>query len=305
MPWYRGLALFPLLTFALLRADDSAIWREYGLLHTETSAIDKLSVTSYRLKDPTGALAAWEWLRSSNGRSCTLASLCTQDGNRTLASDANYVLVLNGPQPSKQQVQAIFRTLPDKRDGAWPALLTFLPRQNLVLGSARYILGPDSLSAFVPELASSHPGFEFGAEAEYASYRLPGKAAPVGLLLFNYPSPEMARIHAAQFAKLSNLQVKRSDVLLAIVLNPSSAAVADTLLSRIQYQAKITWDDVPPPNPIKPLYRLFQGIIYLSILLSALALAAGLMYAAMRIYRRRYGTLESEEAMTTLHLTGD
>jgi hypothetical protein len=29
------------------------------------------------------------------------------------------------------------------------------------------------------------------------------------------------------------------------------------------------------------------------------------MYAMMRLYRRRYGHLEADEAMTTLHLTGD
>jgi len=29
------------------------------------------------------------------------------------------------------------------------------------------------------------------------------------------------------------------------------------------------------------------------------------MYAGMRIYRRRYGQLEAQEAMTTLHLRGE
>ncbi|HEX4168082.1 MAG TPA: hypothetical protein VHZ55_21665, partial [Bryobacteraceae bacterium] len=104
---------------------------------------------------------------------------------------------------------------------------------------------------------------------------------------------------------LPNVQVKRSDVLVALVLAPQSRALADTLLSRVQYEAKITWNETPPPSPIKPLYRLLVNILYLSVVLSALCLFAGLIYAGMRIYRRRYGTLESDEAMTTLHLTGD
>jgi hypothetical protein len=45
--------------------------------------------------------------------------------------------------------------------------------------------------------------------------------------------------------------------------------------------------------------------MYLSIILTGLCTLAGLIYAGMRIYRRRYGQLEQEEAMTTLHLTGD
>jgi hypothetical protein len=32
---------------------------------------------------------------------------------------------------------------------------------------------------------------------------------------------------------------------------------------------------------------------------------AGLIYAGMRLYRRRFGSLEADEAMTTLHLTED
>jgi len=82
-------------------------------------------------------------------------------------------------------------------------------------------------------------------------------------------------------------------------------AQADTLLSRIEYEAKITWNETLPPSPVKPLYQLLLNIIYLSLLLIALCLLAGLMYAGMRIYRRRYGTLASDEAMTTLHLAGD
>jgi hypothetical protein len=80
---------------------------------------------------------------------------------------------------------------------------------------------------------------------------------------------------------------------------------ADTLLSRVEYEAKITWNDTPPPPPIKPLFQLLLNIIYASILLSAIGLTAGLMYAGMRWYRRNYGHLEADEAMTTLHLTSD
>ena len=34
-------------------------------------------------------------------------------------------------------------------------------------------------------------------------------------------------------------------------------------------------------------------------------LVGGLVYGGMRLYRRRFGSLDAEEAMTTLHLTGE
>ncbi len=297
-----GSGLF--LSCALF-ADDQALWREYGLAHTDVQQQGNLSVKTYQMKDPTGALAAWEWLRSPQGRTCSLAAFCNQEGNRTLLSDFNYVIVLEGAQPAKAQVNAIMQSLPNKRDSSLPAILTFLPQQGLVPNSARYVLGPVSLAVFAPELATAKLGFDTGAEAQVADYRLSAGDKPVRLAIFNYATPEMARLHAADLKHRADLHVKRSGVLVALALPPATPQQSDNLLSRIQYEAKVTWNDAPPPSPIKPLYQLFWNIIYLSLFLTALCLMAGLIYAGMRVYRRRYGSLESEEAMTTLHLTGD
>jgi hypothetical protein len=305
MSWSRFLTLVaaPLL-LAPLHASDTALWNEYGLLYTEPGKRGKLTYTAYQLKDLTGALAAWEWLRSPEAKSCSLAPFCTTDGDRTVMSDGNYVVVFDSAKPRKTDVDAVIASFPNRKDTSLPALLTFLPRDGLVPGSARYILGPASLAAFAPELTWATPGFEQGAEAQLAAYVLPGSAAPTHLALFYYATPEMARLHSDNFKRLSNIFAKRSAVLVAIVYGGATQAQADTLLSRVQYEARITWNDTPPPPPIKPLYRLLLNIIYMCVLLGALCLAAGLAYAGMRIYRRRYGQLETQEQMTTLHLGG-
>ena len=64
---------------------------------------------------------------------------------------------------------------------------------------------------------------------------------------------------------LPDVYAKRSSVLVAVVLGAKSAEQADTLLSRVEYEARITWNEIPPPSPIKPLYQLFTNIIYLSV----------------------------------------
>jgi hypothetical protein len=115
----------------------------------------------------------------------------------------------------------------------------------------------------------------------------------------------MARLHVQEFKRLSNIHIKRSGVLVAMVLAGATDSQADTLLSRIEYEARITLNEEPPPSPIKPLYQLLLNIIIMSGVACVLALVGGLVYGGMRLYRRRYGTLEAEEAMTTLHLTGD
>jgi len=303
MSWRKRLiaGLFAAIS-CLGAAHDSALWREYGLVSTDTATLGKLPVTIYKMKDVTGAVAAWEWVRLVNGRTCDLATFCTAEPNRTVISQDNYVIAFQG-RPTKAQVEAFVNALPDKKSTSLPAILTFLPHQGLVPDSARYILGPASLKAFAPELDATNPGFEQSAEAQVAEYKI-DNGSPLHLALFYYPAPEMARLHAPRFKLLPDAHVKRSGVLLAVVYGGATAAQADTLLSRVEYEAKITWNDTPPPSPIRPLYRLLVNIMYLSIVLSAVCLLAGLMYAGMRVYRRRYGTLAADEAMTTLHLGG-
>jgi hypothetical protein len=304
MPRCQRLICASLLFATCVFADDQALWREFGLVDTETIQQGARTITAQHMKDLTGALAAWQWQRTAADHPCAAAAFCAQDGKRTLISEDNYLLTIAGPPPNQAQLAGFLKTLPNLRDTSLPAILTFVPRNGLVPNSSRYILGPESFEAFAPELSTTKPGFNEGAEAQVAQYEL-GKDVRAHLAIFYYPTPEMARLHAPAFRALANVHVKRSGVLLALVFGGATAAQADTLLSRIEYEARITWNDVPPPSPIKPLYRLLLNIMWMSIALSTLALFAGLIYAGMRVYRRRFGNLESEEAMTTLHLTGD
>ena len=296
------LGLFLLIAASASAADDS-IWREFGLAGQSTAKIGAADASVYRMNDATGAIAAWEWQRLPDAHPCAFEAFCSTDGKRTILASANYFVQLTGPvAPAKLTV--FLKALPKRHDSSLPAILTFVPRKNLMPGSARYVLGPESLRNFAAPLAGVQPGFSDGVEAQVADYKM-GSADPLHLAIFYYPTPEMARLHIARFKQIPGVHAKRSGVLVALVFGASSDQQANSLLSQIEYEAKVTWNDLPPPSPIKPLYQLLLNIIYLSIVLVALCLMSGLIYAGIRLYRRRFGTLEEDEAMTTLHLTGD
>jgi hypothetical protein len=274
-------------------------------VRTQTTRQGDLKVTTYQMKDQTGALAAWECLRSAKARPCDLNAFCTQDADRTVLFDDNLVVVFEGGIPNKADLDTVFSRFPNRRDSSLPAILTFLPREGRIANSARYVLGPISLNAFAPELTPAHPGFENGAEAEIASYKIGKQPTPVRFAIFYYQTPEQARLHLSAFQALARVRAKRSGVLIAAVFGSATDAQAAAMLDRVEYEARITWNEVPPPSPIKPLYQLLLNILYLSVALSALCLVAGVIYGGMRIYRRRYGTLEADEAMITLNIGGD
>lgn len=302
-----SLALLPLLLFgsSLFAANDAALWQEYGLAGTQHLASGADRVTAYRMKDPTGAIAAWQWLRTEKSRSCGLGSFCTAEPGRTIVAQENYVLAFEGPQPSPSQYKALFAALPGKHDTALPAILSFLPTKNLVPHSARYILGPVSYSAFAPKLAQVDPGFNEEVEAQVADYRVGRSRRPIRLVLFYYPSPSMARQHLPAFEKIPGVYAKRSALLLGVIPSSGTPQEAQTVLKQVQYKAKIVMDaaTIPGPNSVKSLVTLIVNLIILSALLACVCILGGLIYAGMRIYRRRYGKLDSSEAMTTLGLS--
>jgi hypothetical protein len=288
------------------QVDNPGVFREFGFVSSETADYRGPSanakVTVYMLQDTTGAFAAWDWLRPADSRHCEMADFCAESKNQVLVFEANYVLSFQRIVPKKAELDALLAGLPGKRSTALPPVTNFIPVKDAIPNSSRYILGPESLATAAPELSGVKPGFEEGAEASYAAYRVDGGVAK--LVLFDYPSPEMARLNTVKFKLLPGASVKRSGVLVAIVLPGATDKQADAVLSRVQYQAKILWNEPPPPSPMPALYRLIRDVVMASGLIMALSLAAGVMYGGMRLYRRRYGTLEDEEAMTTLHLTG-
>lgn len=286
---------------------DSAVFKEFGFVQSEYAEYrgphGSGTVALYRMKDATGALAVWEWLRPAESHRCQLSERCTQWRMNVLINDANYVFDFRGVTPTKPELQSLIASLPDRHPSDLPPVLNFAPLKDLVPNSARYILGPDSLRATAPELMAANVGFNEGAEALYTAYHVNG--GTVKLVLFDYASPEMARIHTIDFKAIPGTQVKRSGVLVAVVLPGASERQGEAILDQVKYQAKILWNEPPPPNPVPTLYSLLMNIIIVSLILAALALTAGLLYGGMRLYRRRYGRLDEDEAMTTLHLTGE
>src|ERR1700722_13649905 len=79
-----------LLFATCIFADDQAIWREFGLADTQTVKQGTRTITAYRVKDPTGALAAWQWQRAPDDHACVVTAFCAENGKRTLINEDNY-----------------------------------------------------------------------------------------------------------------------------------------------------------------------------------------------------------------------
>ena len=119
----------------------------------------------------------------------------------------NYLFVFKGYKPKPEELNHIVGTAPRYSQSPLPSLPKYLP-EGAELNSERYITGPDSLALFAPEIPPSTAAFHFSAEAELARYGTPGKETR--LILFSYPTMEMARDRIAHFQQVPGAVVKRA-----------------------------------------------------------------------------------------------
>ena len=127
------------------------------------------------------------------------------------------------------------------RFGRCPRLIDYLPSQDLVPNSERYVEGPAALQKFYPGISPSTAAFHLSAEAQIGEFQAPG--GDLKLAIFSYPTPQIARLQTAQFQQISGAMVKRSGPLVAVILSPPNPDAAEKLLSLIRYQADITLDE--------------------------------------------------------------
>ena len=283
---------------------DRAVWEEYGLATAEqavyASGARRLTAVAYRFKDPTGAMAAFQWQRPVDATPSKLSQLAVEMPAGALFTFHNYLFRLDGWKPDAADLTPLLEGLTRLDQGPLPALSGYLPTLDLIPNSERYVLGPASLAHFDPRVPPSAAAFHLGTEAQFGRFK--GKGGELGLAVFSFPTPNLAKERAAEFSKLPEAMVKRTGPLVAVILAPPDADEAERLLAKVQYQAAITWTERVPTQRDN-IGNLILNIFTLIGVLLAFCAAAGLALGGFRVLARRYFKNWSDEtAMITLHL---
>ncbi|HMD50361.1 MAG TPA: hypothetical protein VKG79_14725 [Bryobacteraceae bacterium] len=264
-----------------------SLMAEYGAEAWEGADYGQFHVSAWRFKDTTGAYAA---------------SL-EEPGLRV----GNYLVRCSGNCP-KDLTELADRSLPHVSHTPVPILGGYFPHSGEIAGSARYIMGPEGLQKYLPQISSGAVALEFGAEGQVARYRLgKGEAA---LAIFSYPTLEMARDQAPVYGRIPGVEVKRTGSLVALVAPLLGAQRIDPeeakkLLGQVNYQASVAWNE-PLPLVIKPqtAAEMVLGILTLAGIVLGFCLVSGLVFAVIRVIARRFGYSGADGSMTTLHLGG-
>lgn len=275
--------------------------REYGFLGAEQREYsrpgDTLSATLWLMQDGTGGYGLFTFLAKPGMTS-------SRDGDDSAASSAGeflfqrgpYVLEVHGKDISSADTEALAATIPKSngRESLLPPLPRYLPRRGLVPQSEKYMIGPLAFGRVVDRIPASAIGFDMGAEAAIAQYQ--AQQQTVRLLLVSYPTPQMAFKKLQQFESLpgvseskdnKTLFIERKSSLVAFVMDAPSLAATQDLLSRVGYEASITWDEYVPP-PGQNAGSLMLAVFSLAGFILLVALFSGLAFGGIRVVAKRF-----------------
>ena len=286
---------------------DQAIWDEYGLREGETAHYEgdgqKFTATAWRFQDPTGAMGAFDWQRAGDSKPSGLAKLAAETSTGSILVHGNYLLRFEDYHPAAAFLTTLIGGLKQVDRSALPTLMNYLPSQDLVSNSERYVEGPAALQKFDPGIPPSTAAFHLSAEAQVGSFRgaLSGPGSELKLAIFSYPTPQIAMQQTTQFQQIAGAMVKRSGPLVAVILSPPNPDAAEKLLSLIRYQAEITLDQRVNTRRDNIGDLVINAFVLIGILL-CFTLVSGLAFGGVRAFLRRGGRGEAADAMIVLHL---
>lgn len=310
LPALAGAAILPdtIGTFHRVSTSQPAItardlWDEYGLRDYETGAYEsgagKMKVTAYRLQDSTGAMAAFDWLCPQDAKFSRAAAYAAETPTDLLVVRGNYLLDFQGYKPTLAELGDLAGKLTNVDATQFPTLPGYLPEQDLIPNSERYILGPTGLAKFDSAVPPSVAAFRYSAEAVLGAFHSP--KGDITLAIFNYPTPQIARDRLTDFQNISGAMAKRAGPLVAVILKPADADMAERLLAQVQYRADITMQEHIPTKRDN-IGNLVVNAFVLTGILLVFCIVAGFAVGGFRVLKRRGKDDPDGDVMIRLHL---
>ena len=248
----------PQITHDAAKADSAypAVLQEYGFTEAETATYSRpdgrqLTIKAARFKDATGAYGAYTFYRQPAMHSEEIGTKAASASERTLFFRSNVLVDANFDRVtgmSAAELRELAATLPAATGASdnLPSLPQYLPKQNAVDNSARYILGSQALAALGTPLTAEQVSFQFEPEILEQQYSLPN--GPVTLMLLQYPTPQIAgdRLRALEAVAKANpgaLALRRTGPILVVVSGAVDNGDARGLLDSVNYEADVTWNE--------------------------------------------------------------
>jgi hypothetical protein len=244
-------------------------------------------VTLFQMLDAPAAYGVYTSQRNAIGGVSTpivVGAASFQRENQLYFWQSNYAVRVDGSPEARDQVaKSLSRNIFGRSQK--PPVSAYLPAENLIEGSEKYLLSREAIDPAVG-IDANMIGFDSSAEAASATYRINGRQAH--LLLVLYPTQHIARKHVDQMdaARGTSMFRKRAGPLVAIVYGSTNETLASTLLSGVNHEFKVTWDEPMPGLSVGTMLITIFTFIGLALIFTTIV---GVSYGGLRVFvKARY-----------------
>jgi len=276
------------------------IWKEAGRKQGEfcqyASGTAKIQASLEKYKDPTSAYEVYTAYLNPSMHPTTLNRTSAVDGDRMLVLLGSFILEVRPVQAiSTEDLTTFVNAVSAHADPApLPPIRLCLPK-GFLDGTQKYALGPAGFQSGLAALKrdefaalTKEAGFASKAEAIVAEYRNGKDSA--GLLLIEYPTPQLAQQHLRHLeqalspeAKQAGTTIERDASLLSVVLRPSSAAYGQSLRAAVNYETSVTWHEPKHTLTDPPWATMLAKIMIATMLFMLVAVVLGAAFGGVRV----------------------
>jgi hypothetical protein len=288
----------PQVTADAAKADAAypAVLEEYGFTDSETTTYTredgrKLTIKAARFKDATGAYGSFTFYRQPPMKVEEIGTKAASANNRILFFRSNVLVDANFDrltEMSAAELRELASMLPSAAGSGsnLPTLPQYLPKNDAVANSARYILGPQALMIVKAPLTAEQIDFKFEPEVLTQDYT--SKDGDLELTVIDYPTPQIAgeRLRALQSSSPTML-VRRSGPLLAVVTGATGSSAGQNLLNAVNYEAEVTWDQATSVGKRDNIGNLIVAVFALIGIILLISLIFGLFFGGIRLLLKR------------------
>ena len=287
-------------------AANAPLLKEYGFSDFAAATYTredgrKLAIRAARFNDVSGAFGAYTFYYQPEMQREQIGDQATSYNQRILFYRGNVLIDAVFDRltaMSAAELRDLANVLPRPKGNAGnaPPLLAYMPSRNYIKNTEKYIVGPIGLAQVASPVPADLVDFSDGTEVVLGQYRVPSGEAT--LTVISYPTPQIAaehmkRLDATQVSQpaandASEKIARRSGPLLAVVSGPVSVNDAKSLVSAVNYDADVTWNQNTSFDKKNNLANLLVNIILLCGILIGLALIAGLAFGGLRIAIQRF-----------------
>lgn len=300
---------------AVVDETNAPVLKEYGFQRLEKASYTRsdgrnLTIKAAVFEDASGAFGAFTYYFSSEMKPQTIGRQAALLNNRVLFYQGNVLVDAVFDRMSVMsaaQLRDLAGLLPNAEGnkGNPPTLPAYLPKRSseasFLENTTKYVLGPVALNRIGSPLPVSMVDFDAGAEVVIGKYE--AAAGVATLMLIEYPTPQIAadrirRIDAShqipqpQPGVTSIVDVgpffdARTGPIIVIAAGPLSKSEARSLMSSINYEADVTWNENTYVSKKDNLANFLFNAIILCGIVVGLALVAGVAFGGLRLVIKR------------------